>query len=65
LHDEKVLALALLRLKEILRFEIDFVRQTLRFNKGLSGLSCFGEILNDEFLDIWVSRFGGMSNVFR
>jgi hypothetical protein len=57
LHDENIFALTLLRLEEILRFELNTASETLGRDEGFSSFMSFREILNDKFLDIWISKF--------
>ena len=57
LHDENILALTLLRLEEILFFKLNATIETLRRDEGFSYFASLREILNDKFLDIWISKF--------
>ena len=57
LHDENILAPTLLRLEEILFFELNAIFETLRRDESFSYFASRWEILNDKFLDIWISKF--------
>ena len=61
LHDENILALTLLRLEEILFFELNTIIETLRGDEGFSCFASRWEVLNDKFLDIRISKFRNRS----
>ena len=57
LHDENILALTLLRPEEILCFKLNTVSKALRLNKRFSCFASLWKILNDKFLDNWISKY--------
>jgi hypothetical protein len=61
LHDENILAPTLLRLEKILFFEHDTIIETIQLDEGFSCFASRREILNDKFLDIWISKFRNRS----
>ena len=61
LQDENILAPTLLRLEEIMFFELNTTIETLRRDEGISCYANRREILNDKFLDIWISKFQNRS----
>ena len=61
LQDENILAPTLLRLEEIMFFELNTIIETLRRDEGISCYANRREILNDKFLDIWISKFQNRS----
>ena len=63
LHDENILALTLLRLEEILFFKLNTISKALWHDESFSCFACRREILNDKFLDIWISKFSNYQRI--
>ena len=56
LHDKNILALTLLRVEKILFFKLNAIVESLRRDEGFSYFTSLREILNDQFLNIWIPK---------